>query len=94
MSTETKVKYYGAKTTLSTTFDMTANYLKQVLKPVVEKGAEVKKDINQKIDTSDSQTMKDGREVVVATWDALGTALTGLGGALSKIGDEIGTNTK
>lgn len=38
--------------------------------------------------------MKDGREVVVATWDALGTALTGLGGALSKIGDEIGTNTK
>lgn len=31
--------------------------------------------------------LKEGREIVVASWDAMGTALTGLGTALSKIGD-------
>jgi hypothetical protein len=31
--------------------------------------------------------LKEGREIFVASWDAMGTALTGLGSALSKIGD-------
>lgn len=31
--------------------------------------------------------LKESREIVVASWDAMGTALTGLGSALSKIGD-------
>lgn len=62
-----------------------------MFKPVAEKGAELKKDLNEKIDKSDNKSiayiysidLKDGREITVATWDALGTALTGLGTALS-----------
>lgn len=38
--------------------------------------------------------LKDGREITVATWDALGNALSGLGKALSTVGDEVGTNTR
>lgn len=30
----------------------------------------------------------------MASWDAMGTALTGLGSALSKIGDQIGSDTR
>lgn len=62
---------------------MAGDYLKQLFKPVAEKGAELKKDLNEKIDKSENKTLKDGREITVATWDALGTALTGLGTALS-----------
>lgn len=30
----------------------------------------------------------------MATWDAAGSALSGLGGALSLVGDSIGSNTR
>ncbi|KAM3131427.1 hypothetical protein pb186bvf_016499 [Paramecium bursaria] len=94
VSDDTKIKYVAAKTTLSQTFDVAGDYLKQLFKPVAEKGAEFKKDLNEKIDKSENKTLKDGREITVATWDALGTALTGLGTALSQVGDQVSTNTK
>ncbi|CAD8073181.1 unnamed protein product [Paramecium primaurelia] len=91
---ETKIKVETAKSKFSQTVDVTGAYLKQLFTPVVQKGSEIKQDINKQIDNSDSQGLKEGREIFVATWDAMGTALTGLGSALSKIGDQIGTDTR
>lgn len=42
VSAETKMKYAGAKATLSQTVDVTGAYLKQLFKPVGEKAKELK----------------------------------------------------
>lgn len=38
--------------------------------------------------------MKAGKQYTVATWDAAGTALSGLGDALSTVGDTLGNTTR
>ena len=38
--------------------------------------------------------LKTGKKLTVATWDALSNAVSGLGDALSQVGDSIGTNTR
>lgn len=102
VSQETKEKLTKTKTTISSTIDVTSTYLKQLLKPVAEKTMEIKKDINAKIDNSSNESiiifkhiaLKQGRTVTVATWDAAGNVFQGLGGALSSVGDSLGSNTR
>lgn len=103
ISQETKVKYQKTKSSITDTVDVTSNYLKQIFKPVVDKATELKKDLNNHIDKSNNDSriiihknlaLKQGKSFTVATWDATSNALSGLGSALSNIGDTLGTNTR
>lgn len=57
VSDETKIKYMGAKTVAAQTFSVTGAFLKDLFKPVVAKGSEIKKDLNDKIDKSDNRSI-------------------------------------
>ncbi|CAD8192157.1 unnamed protein product [Paramecium octaurelia] len=90
----TKTKLQATKEKVSEVFDVTGQYLGQLFKPVAQKTKELTNELGQKIDNSDSHILKQSKQLTSATWDAAGTALSGLGTALCQVGSSIGNGTK
>ena len=57
VSQETKSKLTKTKETVSSTFEVTTDFLKQLLKPVADKASELKKDLNDHIDKSNNESI-------------------------------------
>ncbi|KAL4496102.1 hypothetical protein ABPG72_015524 [Tetrahymena utriculariae] len=94
VSQETKEKFQKIKDTTTKTVSVSAGFLSAVLEPMVDATSKYVKQINEKIDKGDNETLKKIKKIGGATLDATTEALQGLGKGVCEVGKSIGDNTR